>query len=127
MYNDPTATASIEEAPLTYEQQRARLAAKELEYWPEFVSGSFTQHTNFINETVVQGTVSSTASVATFKDIVLEVTFYSKTDTELGTRRATIYEFLPPGGSVHVKKKFATPANTHHVQYGIADTQSVVQ
>ena len=44
----------------------------------------------------IHGTITNTATIAKFKDVVLEVTFYSQTETPIETKEFTIYEFYAP-------------------------------
>lgn len=44
----------------------------------------------------VNGKITSSATVATFKDAIVRVTYYSKTMTVLGSNDYTIYEIFPP-------------------------------
>lgn len=44
----------------------------------------------------IHGTITNTATIAKFKDVVLTVTFYSQTDTPIETKDFTVYEFYAP-------------------------------
>lgn len=44
----------------------------------------------------VHGNITNKATVATFKDAVVRITYYSKTKTILGSNDYTIYELFPP-------------------------------
>ena len=74
---------------------------------------------------VVEGSIKNTASIARFKDVVIVVEFYSKTETQIGKKEFVLYEYYeanstesfrlkvdPPAemGSYHVSVKNATPA-----------------
>lgn len=48
----------------------------------------------------VHGVIKNTATVASFKDAIVRVTYYSKTKTELGRKEYTIYENFPPHSEV---------------------------
>lgn len=54
------------------------------------------------NKLKVHGVIKNTATVASFKDAVVRVTYYSKTKTELGSKDYIIYDNFPP----HSEKKF---------------------
>lgn len=43
--------------------------------------------------------------MATYKDAVIKVTYYSKTKTELGSNLYTIYENFPPHAAVNFELK----------------------
>lgn len=53
----------------------------------------------------VHGTITNTASVATFKDAVVQITFYSATQTELFNKNYTIYDYFPPHSTVEFELK----------------------
>jgi hypothetical protein len=117
---DPTATASIAERQLTYAEQRQLLGEQEGGDWARFIDyNGLSNRGNLIGQTVIEGVVTSSASVATYKDLVLHVVFTSKTGTPLSEQDVVIYEFLKPGGSLRLKHKFNTPADAATVQYTI--------
>ncbi len=53
----------------------------------------------------VHGTITNSASVATFKDAVVQITFYSATQTELFNKNYTIYDYFPPHSTVEFELK----------------------
>lgn len=48
---------------------------------------------------VIKGTIKNTASVAKFKDVVLTVSYYSATNTEIKSEDHIFYEFYEPNSS----------------------------
>lgn len=48
----------------------------------------------------VSGEIFNSATMATFKDVVLTLTYYTQTGTELGSERFAIYKYCYPGQSV---------------------------
>ncbi|GAB2954551.1 hypothetical protein GCM10027048_20000 [Hymenobacter coalescens] len=108
------------ERQLTYAEQRQLLGQQEGRGWARFINyNGLSNRGNLIGQTVIEGVVTSSASVATYKDLVLHVVFASKTGTPLSEQDVVIYEFLQPGGSVRLKHKFNTPADAATVQYDI--------
>ena len=57
----------------------------------------------------IRGTIKNTATVAKFKDVVLEVTFYSQTETPIETKEFTIYEFYSPNTTKNFELKVYPP------------------
>lgn len=55
------------------------------------------------------GTIANKATVAKFKDIVLEVTYFSQTDTPIETQEYTIYEYFEPQHSKEFQIKVYPP------------------
>jgi hypothetical protein len=72
---------------------------------------SFLRATGNYNKTLlgtkikVHGTITNSASVATFKDAIVRVAYYSATQTELFNQEYTIYEFFPPNSTVEFDLK----------------------
>lgn len=62
-----------------------------------FLTASGTYNQNFFGTKLkVHGTISNKATLATYKDAIVKVTYYSKTKTELGSAEYTIYDTFPP-------------------------------
>ena len=64
-------------------------------------SGTYNE-TLFGNSIKVHGVIKNNATVANFKDVVVKVTYYSKTQTVIGSNNYIIYDFFPP----HSEKAF---------------------
>jgi hypothetical protein len=80
---------------------------------------------NLIGQTVIEGDISSSATVAKFKDAVLKVNFYTKTGTFLGSEDFVVYEFVNPGQSVHFKIKSFGPEASEKIDIKISEAVSV--
>lgn len=93
------------EAQESYEDTKLSLEEQEKQNPVEFISIDGTYRKNLIGEFVFEGTISNTATVATFKDVVLRFRYYSKTKTLLGKENIAIYEFFPPGSTKKFKAK----------------------
>ncbi len=71
-----------------------------------FLSASGNYNQNFWGDKIkVYGIVKNTATVASYKDAVVKITYYSKTKTELGSKEYTIYENFPPHSEVKFELK----------------------
>lgn len=125
---DPTATASIEKRQLSYAEQRQLLGEQEGRQWGSFIDYSgLTYRSNLIGQAVIEGVVTNSASVATYKDLVLHIKFSSRTGTVLAENDAVIYEFLPPGGSLRFKRKFKSPAYAATIDYDIVGADYTIK
>lgn len=91
----------------------------------DYLQASGTYHRNLLNQLVLEGDITSTATLATYKDPVLSVTWYTKTHTELGTQQYPVYELLRPHGAAHYKLKMAAPSEVATVAIGIAQATVV--
>lgn len=57
----------------------------------------------------LEGRLYNDAAIAKFKDFVLSVELYSKTNTKLGAVNCTIYERIDPGKSLNFSKNITIP------------------
>lgn len=64
---------------------------------------------------VIKGTVTNKATVATFKDVDVELSFFSKTGALLEKTHEMVYETIAPGNSVSFKTKYTFPTGTDSV------------
>lgn len=83
----------------SYIEQKMTLEEIEKQDPLKFLSSNGTCRQNFFGRFVIQGIIINTATIAVYKDVVLEVSFYTKTETLLGTKQYNLYEFYPPGSA----------------------------
>ena len=98
-----------------YEKVKETLADKEKNNPSRFLTVSNKDHKNIIGQTVVKGTITNSATVCTYKDVELRLSFYSKTATKLDEVVETIYETVAPGKTVKFKTKYFAPKGTDSV------------
>jgi len=91
---------------------RQELKQKEQQDFGKYITGNYQTRKNIIGEQIVEGTLTNTADLSTFKDVVLEVTFLSKTQTPLNVQNHIVYELLTPKKSVAFKIKTIAPSAT---------------
>lgn len=60
----------------------------------------------------LQGEVLSLAQLTTYKDAVLKLTYFSKTQSVIASEQWTLYEFFRPGESISFMKNVQVPAQT---------------
>ncbi len=119
-------TVEVPEArPKTAAELRAELLQREQSAPQEYLQVQGTHHRNFINQLVLEGDITNQATLALFKDPVLLVTWYSQTQTELGTQQYPIYELVPPQGKTHYKLKTAAPNEVATISIGIAGATAI--
>jgi GYF domain 2 len=95
--------------PGSYSGQRSyynsRLSVVEYErlHPAEFLEAAGTYRETFLgNKLKVQGVVTNKATVANFKDIIIEVSYYASTKTLINTERFVLYDYV----QAHSKKTF---------------------
>lgn len=71
------------------------------------------------NKLKIHGTIKNTAKSTTFKDAVIKVSYYSKTNTVLHTANYTIYEFFPPDSEKPFELKVDNYTNTERLGWEV--------
>jgi hypothetical protein len=85
----------------TYEEKVMSVEEYEKANPVQFLTASGTYRRKIFNDRAkINGYIESSATVARYKDITVEVTFYTATDTELGRERYVLYKFVDPGKKV---------------------------
>jgi hypothetical protein len=99
----------------SYEKTKESLRETEEKNPQNFLIISGDNKNNLVGQTVVKATISNKASVAVYKDVDIQLDFYSKTGTLLETDKETVYEILNPGESKSFKTKYFAPKGTDSV------------
>ena len=99
----------------SYNATKNSLLQKEEKNPATFIVVKGNSKKNIVGQTVVKGTLVNKASVATYKDVNLQLTFYSKTKALLETDKEIIFEILNPGESNNFKTKYFAPKGTDSV------------
>lgn len=77
-----------------------------------YLQADGTYTSNFIGDKVkINGVITNTATVTTYKDVTVRVNFYSKTNTLIGSEDYTLYEFYPPNSKQEFKLKVKAYSN----------------
>lgn len=116
---------SSKEKKESYEVTKKELLSKEQKDPTAFISISGHNKKNIIGQTVVRGTLTNKASVASFKDVEIKLTFYSKTKALLETDKETIFEILEPGESKDFKTKYFAPKGTDSVGLQVLGAKAI--
>lgn len=69
----------------------------------------------FSGEDKISGNIYNSATLATFKDVVLSVTYSSATDAYLGSKNYIVYDYIYPGSSVPFTIKTYSPNGTKKI------------
>lgn len=111
--NDSDSSAKSEKE--SYQITKEQLLKKEQKDPAAFLVVSGKNKKNIVGQTVIKGTVVNKASVATFKDVDIKLSFFSKTKALLETDKETIFEIFEPGESKDFKIKYFAPKGTDSV------------
>lgn len=98
-----------------YEKAKESLEEKEKKTPTAFLKVSGNDKHNLIGQTVIRGVVSNNAKICVYKDVELELSFFSKTGVLLEKDRETVYELIEPGKSAAFKSKYFAPKGTDSV------------
>lgn len=98
-----------------YQKATETLFEKEKKDPVAFLTVSSHDKHNLLGQTVIKGSIYNVAKVTTFKDIVLQLSFFSKTHTLLEKDIETIYEVVLPGAAANFKTKYFAPKGTDSI------------
>lgn len=109
-----------ESAEVTY--YKSVMSAEKIEYEvpTRFLEpGGTYRKTLFGPKYRVEGSVTNNATKAVYKDVIVEISFYSKTKTQIGSTNITIYEVFPPKAVKNFDVKVAAPAGTETIGWEV--------
>ena len=98
-----------------YEKAKESLEEREKKNPVSFITVTSKDKHNLIGQTVIKGTVNNNAKVCTYKDVELELSFFSKTGVLLEKDNEKIYEVIEAGKSADFKTKYFAPKGTDSV------------
>jgi hypothetical protein len=107
-----------------YEEIKETLAEKEKKNPTRFLSVAGHDKKNLIGQTVVKGTLTNKATVNSYKDVEVELSFYSKTGALLEKDSETIFETIGPGKTTDFKTKYFAPKGTDSVALKVVNAKS---
>lgn len=98
-----------------YEQTKETLGETEKKNPNRFLTVEGHDRKNLIGQRVINGIVSNKATVASYKDVDIELSFFSKTGALLEKDHEVVYETIAPGGTASFKTKYFAPKGTDSV------------
>jgi hypothetical protein len=110
--NGTTETTSDKE---NYKKATETLLEKEKKNPMNFLKVYSHDKHNLLGQTVIKGNVDNSAKVCSYKDVQLELSFFSKTGTLLEKDLETVYEIIAPGKSADFKTKYFAPKGTDSI------------
>ena len=94
--NEKNSGSSHEESVMTIGEMEAADPSS-------YLNATSTYKPTFLGDQLkINGIIENKATVTTYKDVIVEVIFYSKTDSEIAREQYTIYDFFAP----NTKKEF---------------------
>ena len=107
-----------------YEQTKETLEQTEKKNPKRFLSVEGTDKKNLLRQTVIKGTITNSATVASFKDIDVELSFYSETGALLLRDHEVVYKVIAPNSSEDFKYKTYAPKGSDSVAMKIASAKT---
>jgi len=108
----------------SYEKIKETLEEKEKKNPLLFLNISSNNKHNILGQTVIKANIANNAKICTYKDVQLELAFYSQTGTLLEKDNETIYKEITPGNSIDFKTKYYAPKDTESVDVKIVDAKN---
>lgn len=109
----------------SYEQKVMTVEEMEKATPVNFLNASGNYNENFWgNKIKVHGVINNTATVATYKDAVVRVTYYTKTNTEIATADYTIYDIFPPHSEVKFELKIDNYENVSTIGWDVIEAKN---
>jgi hypothetical protein len=108
-----------------YEKTKESLQEKEEKKPQNFLLVEGHNKRNILGQTVIRGSLTNKASVAVFKDIDINLSFYSKTHALLERDKETVFEVLHPGETKIFKTKYFAPKGTDSVALVVLGAKAV--
>ncbi|MDD4236717.1 MAG: hypothetical protein PHF99_11945 [Bacteroidales bacterium] len=91
----------------------------------KFLSATGTYRENFWGDKFkVDCKITNKATVATYKDAVVRVTYYTKTKTVLGSNDYTIYETFPPNSTKTVEIQIENYKNVNSIGWDVISAKA---
>ena len=78
-----------------------------------------------LNKLKVDCVIKNTATLATFKDAVLKISYYSKTKTEIANKEMTLYEMFPPNSSKTIELKIDNYDDVNSIGWKIINATAI--
>lgn len=127
--SDKTAASYLslsEPPPKTEAELKEELRQREMQNPKKYISTDLTWRINLVGETVIEGTLTNNATMATFKDPVLRVRWLSKTNSVMRESTYPVYEFLGARQSIRCKLKVHGPRKASDVSV-VVESATVVK
>jgi type IV pilus biogenesis protein CpaD/CtpE len=107
-----------------YEQTKEKLAEAEKKNPARFLTVTGHKKRNFVGQTVVNGAIKNNAKLASYKDVEIKLSFYSKTGALLEEDVETVFETLAPGKFADFKTRHFAPKGTDSVAVKVITAKS---
>ena len=107
-----------------YELTKETLEETEKKSPKRFLTVTGNDKKNILGQTVIKGVLTNNAKVVSYKDVDVELSFYSKTGALLEKDHEVIYETIAPGNTADFKTKYFAPKGTDSVAMKIVGAKT---
>jgi len=120
--NTNTGSGSTYPASETYHEKVMTVEEIEHANPTDFLTADGTYKETFWGDKIkVNCVITNKATVATYKDPVVRITYYSKSKTNLGTKDYTIYEVFPPHSEKTVALKIENYKDVNSIGWSVVN------
>lgn len=110
--------------PQTYEEKIESVRQEESSNPSNFINVDFSFRTAiFGGNYKITGTLTSNATSVTYKDVTIRIKCHSQTDSFLGSKDYTIYQYLEAGKKIGFSDKFSLPSKTSKISISVISAQ----
>ena len=106
--------------PAQYEEKKASLEEIERDSPLKFLKITGSHHGNLLNQTVVEGEVANKATLVTYKNIQVQMSFHDKDGAVIEKEKEILDDVVKPGSSIDFKIK------TGHVKDASSVTMDII-
>lgn len=104
----------------SYQEKKMTIAEIERSQPTDFLFAEGTYRENFLgNKIKVKCIITNKATVVTYKDPVVRITYYTKTNTKLGSKEFTAYEIFPPNSTNTIQLKIDNYENVNSISWDV--------
>lgn len=112
--------------PQNYQEKVMTVAEIENSQPTQFLTADGNYNQNFLGTKLkVHGVIKNSATVASYKDAIVKITYYSKTKTILGSKTYTIYDTFAPHSTVHFELKIENYQNVSTIGWDVIDAVGI--
>jgi len=110
----------------SYQEEKMSIEEKEQAYPTDFLEADGTYRENIWGDKLkVNGTIENSATVATYKDATVRITYFSKTGTDLGSEDYIIWDIFTPHSTKKFTLKIKNYSNVNSIGWEVIDASIV--
>ncbi|SFE67508.1 DUF4339 domain-containing protein [Flavobacterium xueshanense] len=104
----------------SYEESIMTIGEMEVADPSSYLNATGTYKPTFLGDQLkINGIIENKATVTNYKDVVIEVIFYSKTNSEIAREQYTIYDFFAPNTKKEFKLKVKNYSNVETIGWNV--------